>query len=57
LLSRLPRRSDEAPDCAPAPSQAGMGREFISPGRLLAAEFPVASNLKKLVLRFEIDRR
>jgi hypothetical protein len=34
-----------------------MGREFISPGRLLAAEFPVASNLKKLVLRFEIDGR
>jgi len=31
LLSR-PCRSDPALDCAPAPSQAGTGREFIGPG-------------------------
>jgi hypothetical protein len=53
LLSGLPRRSDTALDRAPAPSQAGMEREFISPARLFVAEFPVASNLNKPVLHLK----
>jgi hypothetical protein len=34
-----------------------MGVEFISPGHLLAAEFPVASNLNKAGFAFEIGGR
>jgi hypothetical protein len=59
-LSRLPckfdtGKSDTTLDCAPAPSQADMGCEFISPGRLYTAGFLVASNLKT-GFAFEIGR-